>query len=226
MSMVEGTAVLELDCDILVTAALENAITANNARRIKAAVIACGSNGSNTSKAEKILCNRGITVLYDFLANQAGVTASYFEWLRNLAERFRYEAREIHHEPFDINVMDIAIMPEFKGRITKILSVPESEETTQEWNMLLRDIMFAAVNEDYQTAKTDALSMKTAGFTNALLRVLSAQMLKMPDDRRLACWKGLNDTAKTMLKPFLSHPESRLFNPLSENIVEDLYRSG
>ena len=224
MGPAEGTAVLELECDILVTAALENAITAQNARRIKAAVIACGSNGSNTSKAEKILGNRGITVLYDFLANQAGVTASYFEWLHNLAERYRYEAEKIHREPFDINIMNIAIMPEFKDRIKRILCEPETGETTREWNMLLRDIMFAAVNEDYKTAHSDAVSMKTAGFTNALLRVLSAQLLKMPDDRRTTCWKGLNTTTKGMLKPFLSHPETELINSRAAQIRNELYR--
>lgn len=215
---------LELDCDILVTAALENAIKAHNARRIKASVVACGSNGSDTSKAEQILCDRGVTVLYDFLANQAGVTASYFEWLRNLAERFRYEAQEIHHEQFDINVMDIAIMPEFRDRIREILSVPESEKTTQEWNMIMRDIMFAAVNEDYQTAQKSATSMKTAGFTNALLRVLCAHLLKMPDEVRTECWKGLSDTAKNMLKPFLSHPEASLFNTRAAQILKELYQ--
>lgn len=220
----KGADVLELDCDILVTAALENAITAKNAHRIKASVIACGSNGSNTSKAEKILNSRGITVIYDFLANQAGVTASYFEWLRNLAERFRYEAQEIHHEPFDLSIMDMVTMPEFRNRIKEILSVPESEETTKEWNMLLRDIMFTAVNEDYQASLKNAVSMKTAGFTNALLRVLSAQLLEMSDDRRSACWNGLSTTAKTMLRPFLSHPEARLFNPRAGAILENLYR--
>ena len=65
----EGAAVLELKCDILFTAALENAITEGNAQKIKASLVVCGSNGSNSSKAEKILRDRGICVLYDFLAN-------------------------------------------------------------------------------------------------------------------------------------------------------------
>ena len=57
---------LEIDCDILVPAALENSITVENAVRVKASVVACGSNGPNTAKAEKILHQRGILVLYDF----------------------------------------------------------------------------------------------------------------------------------------------------------------
>ena len=90
--------------------------------------------------------------------------------------------------------------------------------------LTLRDIMFAALNEDYQTAQSSAVSMKTAGFTNALLRVLSAQLLKMPDEKRTACWRGLNDTTRGMLKPFLSHPESGLFNTRANTIRSELYR--
>jgi len=91
---------LELPCDILVLAALEEQLTSENARDVKAAMIAEGANGPTSVEADEILAERGIPVLPDILTNAGGVTVSYFEWVQDLGRLFwnrdetRFKLRE------------------------------------------------------------------------------------------------------------------------------------
>jgi glutamate dehydrogenase (NAD(P)+) len=83
--VVDGSAVLEHDCDILLPAALEGQVTADNAPRLAAKLVAEAANGPVTADADDILRARGIGVLPDFFLNAGGVTVSYFEWTQNLS---------------------------------------------------------------------------------------------------------------------------------------------
>ncbi len=75
---------LTMDCDVLVPAALENQLTRENARDVKAQIIVELANGPTTPHADKVFAQRGITVIPDVLANAGGVVVSYFEWLQNI----------------------------------------------------------------------------------------------------------------------------------------------
>jgi glutamate dehydrogenase/leucine dehydrogenase len=74
---------LALPCDVLIPAALENAITAQNAARVNARIVAEAANGPTTPEADKILYEKGVFLLPDILANAGGVTVSYFEWVQD-----------------------------------------------------------------------------------------------------------------------------------------------
>jgi glutamate dehydrogenase (NAD(P)+) len=85
---VTNAELLELPCDVLVLAALEDQLTAENAPRIDTKVIAEGANGPTSIEADAILAERGILILPDVLTNAGGVTVSYFEWVQDLGRLF------------------------------------------------------------------------------------------------------------------------------------------
>jgi glutamate dehydrogenase (NAD(P)+) len=89
--------VLELDCDVLVPAALENQITLANAERVRASIVAEAANGPTTPGADRILYEKGVLVIPDILANAGGVTVSYFEWVQDLQELF-WDADEVNRK--------------------------------------------------------------------------------------------------------------------------------
>jgi glutamate dehydrogenase (NAD(P)+) len=85
---ISSEALLELQCDILIPAALENQITLENVDLVKARIVAEAANGPTTPDADAVLHQRGVMVIPDILANAGGVTVSYFEWVQDLQELF------------------------------------------------------------------------------------------------------------------------------------------
>ncbi len=92
---VTNAELLELPCDVLIPAALENQLTGRNAARVKARLIIEAANGPTDPEADRILNDAGITVVPDILANAGGVTVSYFEWVQDL-QRFFWAENEIN----------------------------------------------------------------------------------------------------------------------------------
>ena len=98
---VSNSELLTLPCDILVPAALENQLTADNADSIKARMIVEAANGPTTPEADHIFRDRGIFLVPDILANAGGVTVSYFEWVQN-RQAFFWSEDEINQRLFDV----------------------------------------------------------------------------------------------------------------------------
>ncbi len=80
---ITNSQLLELDCDVLVPAAIENQITDQNASQIRASIVVEAANGPTTLEATRILTDRGVLIIPDVLASAGGVIVSYFEWVQN-----------------------------------------------------------------------------------------------------------------------------------------------
>jgi len=169
-----ASAALELDCDILVPAALENQITAENAPRIRAKIIAEAANGPITADADPILIAKGIIILPDFFINAGGVTVSYFEWLKNLSHhRFGRLENRFQHDAYRRIVMKVE---EFTG---KTLTDRDRDLLTRGGtevdlvNSGLEDTMITAYGQIKETFRQhpEIKDMRTAAFVCSLKKI-------------------------------------------------------
>jgi glutamate dehydrogenase (NAD(P)+) len=92
---ITNSELLSLPCDILIPAAMENQIRADNANQVQAKLVSEGANGPTTPAADRLLFQRGIPVLPDILVNSGGVTVSYFEWVQNI-ENEQWSLEEVN----------------------------------------------------------------------------------------------------------------------------------
>lgn len=169
-----SAAALELDCDILVPAALENVITAENAARIRARCVAEAANGPTTADAEQILRSRGILIIPDMYLNAGGVTVSYFEWLKNLSH-VRFGRMEKRFGELSAGRMAQAIesasgkpLPEEERR--RLIRGPDEEDLV---NSGLDETMSSAFQQirNIQTANPKITDLRTAAFICAIDKI-------------------------------------------------------
>jgi glutamate dehydrogenase (NAD(P)+) len=165
---------LELDCDILIPAALENQITEENAGRIKAKILAEAANGPTTARAAEILLRRGVLVIPDIYLNAGGVTVSYFEWLKNLSHvRFgrmgkRFEATS--NEKL-LRVIEENTGPRLSDSERR--TVARGADEIDLVNSGLEESMAVAYDQIREVWKTDSRipSLWTAAFIGAIIKI-------------------------------------------------------
>ncbi|RXK87134.1 Glu/Leu/Phe/Val family dehydrogenase [Filimonas effusa] len=165
---------LELQCDILIPAALENVINGDNAPRIKAKIIGEAANGPLTPEADEILVKNGTLVIPDMYLNAGGVTVSYFEWLKNLSH-VRYGRLG---KRFDEN-MNLHILSAMEGLTGKKVSDTERKfiaHGADEVDLVhsgLEETMIDATREIINTWKANPgiPDMRTAAFVVAINKV-------------------------------------------------------
>jgi glutamate dehydrogenase (NAD(P)+) len=171
---VDRNAALELDCDILVPAALENQITEENAPRIKAKMIVEGANGPTTSEASEMLAKRGVLLLPDHYVNAGGVLVSYFEWLKNLSH-VRLGRMEKRFEESAYK----RILSSVEGMTGKHLSAEEIESVTRGANEQdlvnsgLEDTMVTAYHHlrEIKLRHDGEVDLRTAAFIDAIDKI-------------------------------------------------------
>jgi glutamate dehydrogenase (NAD(P)+) len=166
---------LELECDVLVPAALESVITAANVDRIKAKIIVEGANGPVTADASEKLLARNVLLVPDLYTNAGGVTVSYFEWVKNLSHmRFgRMEKRFQEHT-------NEQIVQAVEGLTGKKLSADARRQAIDAAgeeelvNSGLEETMIAAYAELRAIQKERKVDLRTAAFINAIGKVAMA----------------------------------------------------
>ncbi|MFQ5569967.1 MAG: Glu/Leu/Phe/Val dehydrogenase [Rhodothermales bacterium] len=167
---------LELECDILVPAALEGQIRTDNAPRIKAKIIGEAANGPITAAADAILSEKGVLIVPDVFLNAGGVTVSYFEWLRNLSHvrhgrmsrRFEeHSARQILRAVESLTGQHFA--QERFSQVVSDVAFGASEEDLV--NSGLEDTMVSAYNEVREHSKQHNTDLRTGAFISAINKV-------------------------------------------------------
>ncbi len=174
-----SAAALELECDILVPAALEGQIRTDNAPRIQAKVIGEAANGPVTAAADTVLNEKGALIIPDMYLNAGGVTVSYFEWLRNLSHvrHGRMSRRfEEHSARRILQAVEMLTEKRFAAdRFAKVVSdVAFGASEADLVNSGLEDTMVGAYNEIRELGKQHNTDLRTAAFVSSIKKVAAS----------------------------------------------------
>ncbi|UAY52538.1 Glu/Leu/Phe/Val family dehydrogenase [Ferruginibacter albus] len=165
---------LELECDILIPAALENVINAENAPRIKAKIVGEAANGPCTPDADEIFAKKGIVCVPDMYLNAGGVTVSYFEWLKNLSH-VRYGRLEKRFTE-NLNAHILSQIEELSGKKVSELERNFIHHGPEEVDLVhsgLEETMITSTREiiDVWHSNPAITDMRTAAFVSAINKV-------------------------------------------------------
>jgi len=165
---------LELECDILIPAALENVINKDNAPNIKARIIGEAANGPLTPEADEILGQKGVLIIPDMYLNAGGVTVSYFEWLKNLSH-VRYGRMEKRFTE-NMNKHILGQIEELTGKSVNDVEKKFIEHGASEADLVhsgLEETMVEATHEIMNTWKANPAipDMRTAAYVVAINKV-------------------------------------------------------
>jgi glutamate dehydrogenase (NAD(P)+) len=172
----KNESVLEIPCDILIPAALENVITKENADRVKAKIIGEAANGPTTAEANEMLFQRNVLVIPDAFLNAGGVTVSYFEWLKNLSH-VRFGRMEKRFQEFSfrrlLSAVESVTEKQFGEDMLKVLAHGADEHD------LVKSGLEETMSNSYQEireihksldGKTD---LRTAAFVSAIDKIVN-----------------------------------------------------
>jgi glutamate dehydrogenase (NAD(P)+) len=165
---------LELDCDILIPAALENQITEENAPRIKAKIIVEAANGPVTSGASEMLDKAGVLIIPDHYANAGGVLVSYFEWLKNLAHvRFGRLERRFEEQAYQRIVEAIEVRTGRRFSESEKAVIAHGAEESDLVHSGLEDTMVNAFHRlrDIRNHHDGKADLRTAAFIDAIDKI-------------------------------------------------------
>jgi glutamate dehydrogenase (NAD(P)+) len=176
-NLAKNTDALELECDILIPAALENVINGDNAPRIKAKIIGEAANGPCTPEADDIFVQKGILCVPDMYLNAGGVTVSYFEWLKNLSH-VRYGRMEKRFTE-NLNGHILGQIEELSGKKVSekeramIMHGPEEKDLVHSG---LEETMITATREIMELWKSNPgiPDMRTAAYVSAINKVATS----------------------------------------------------
>lgn len=176
-NLAKNTDALELECDILIPAALENVINGENAPRVKAKIIGEGANGPCTPEADEVFVKKGILCVPDMYLNAGGVTVSYFEWLKNLSH-VRYGRMEKRFTE-NLNAHILGQIEELSGKKVSekekafIMHGPEEQDLVHSG---LEETMITATREIMDIWKKDPSipDMRTAAYISAINKVATS----------------------------------------------------
>ncbi len=168
---------LELPCDSLVPAALENQITPENAPRIQAKIIGEAANGPVTAEASEILQQKGVMIIPDMYLNAGGVTVSYFEWLKNLSHvRFGRMGKRFEKK---VNTQILELVEQLTGKKIPTETFDSLATGADEEDLVnsgLEETMINAYHEirEIQRQHQDTIDLRTAAFLDAIHKVARA----------------------------------------------------